>query len=264
MTATGVRMRLAACAFAALLIFGTPRALAADVPTVPTVSKPADWSERVSQGLILAKLTQPEDEVLSTALKQLDDSLVKTLAAQPDIHKIETEYPGFLKRYYAAARPELSKALSDRLPRLWQGMADAYAAEMTVAEIQDQMRFMRSPLGQKMHRLLNANFETGPLLESSVKANLTRGSKPDAGAKELGAASSMAMLYSLSQLSDSERAEFVAYTSSPTGTAVQRAGPGVMAALLAWMNADDPEAEARMGKIAVEVFEQMQQERAGK
>jgi hypothetical protein len=30
------------------------------------------------------------------------------------------------------------------------------------------------------------------------------------------------------------------------------------------MNADDPEAEARMGKIAVEVFEQMQQERAGK
>jgi hypothetical protein len=256
-------MRLAVRAFAALLIFHGSPALAV-APAEAKAARPADWSERVSQALILAQLTQPEDEVLSTALKQLDDSLVKTLAAQPDMHKLETEYPGFLKRYYAAARPEISKALSDRLPRLWQGMADAYAAEMTAAEIQDQMRFMRSPLGQKMHRLLNANFETGPLLESSVNANLTRESRPDSGAKELGAASSMAMLYSLSQLSDAERAEFVAYTSSPTGTAVQRAGPGVMAALLAWMNADDPEAETRMGKIAVEVFEQMQQERGGK
>ena len=257
-------MRLAASGFAAFLIFNSAPALAADAPAEPAAAKPADWAERVNQGLILARLTQPEAEVLSAALKQLDDSLVKTLAAQPDMQKVEAKYPGFLKRYYAAARPELSKALSDRLPRLWQGMADAYAAEMSVAEIQDQMRFLRSPLGQKMHRLLNDNFETGPLLESGVDAGLSKESRPDAGAKELTAASSMAMLYSLSQLSDAERAEFVAYTSSPAGTAVQRAGPRVMAALLAWMNADDPDAEARMGKIAVGVLEQMQQEQAGK
>ena len=259
-----MRMRLAACAFAAILTVTAAPAFAADAPATPAAAKPADWAERVSQALILARLTQPEDEVVSVALKQLDDNLVKTLSAQPEMQKIEAKFPGFLQRYYTAARPELSKALSARLPRLWQGMADAYAAEMTPAEIQGQLRFLRSPLGQKMHRLLNDNFDGGQLLESGVKAGLGKESKPDAGAKELGAASSMAMLYALSQLSDAERTEFVAYTSSPTGAAVQRAGPGVMTALVAWMNADDPEADGQMGKIAIGVLEQMQQEQSGK
>ena len=85
-------MRLAACALAALLAFTSAPALA-EAPAPPTVAKPADWAERVNQGLILARLTQPEDEVLSAALKQLDDSLVKRSRRNPTCRRSRPNIP---------------------------------------------------------------------------------------------------------------------------------------------------------------------------
>ncbi len=253
-------MRALLCACAAALAFSPSAASAVETPSA-TAAHPADWAERVSHGLILAKLAQPEELVVSTALKQLDDGLVKTLQADPHIQKIEAEYPGFVQRYYAAARPELGKALSARLPTLWQAIAEAYAGEMTVAQMEEQTRFLQSPLGRKMQRLTSDNFDTSALLQSSVETGLHKPDDKKAGQKELGAAAGMAMLYSLSQLTEAESNELDAYMSSPAGEAAQRAGQGVMAAVVAWMNADDREAEAKMGQIAVGVLSEMQKEK---
>jgi hypothetical protein len=253
-------LRGAIWAVAAALALTPFPAFAAEAPSAPAEAKPADWAERVSHGLVLARLAQPEELVVSSALKQLDEGLVKALQAAPQMQQIEAKYPGFIQRYYTAARPELQKALGARLPQLWQGMAEAYAGEMTVAEIDRQASFLRGPLGQKMQRLATDNFDASGLLQSSVKAGLDKNQTPGAGQDELAEASGGAMLYSLSQLTDAERTEFVEYMSSPTGLAAQRAGKGVMAAIVAWMNAEDPEAETKMSEIATRVLTEMQKE----
>jgi len=245
---------------AAALVF-SPVAASAAEPAQTAVSRRADWNERVTHGLVLAKIAQPQDLVLSTALKQLDEGLVKTLEADPDIHQVEMLYPGFTKRYYAAARPELAKTLAARLPTLWQALAEAYAGEMTVAQIEEQTRFLQSPLGQKMQRLSSDNFDPSELLQKSVDSGLHEAKDKQAGEKEVGAAASMAMLYSLSQLTEAERNEFVAYMGSPAGKAAQRSGPAVMTAVVKWMNADDPEAAKKMGEIALGVLAEMKKEK---
>lgn len=251
-----MRALLCACALAF-----APAAASAAEPSQAPAAHAGDWADRLSHGVALAKLAQPEDLVLSTALKQLDEGLVKTLQSDPDIQKIESMYPGFTKRYYAAARPELSKTLAARLPALWQAIAEAYAGEMTIHEMQEQARFLQSPLGQKMQRLSTDNFDPSELLQSTVESGLHNAGDKKAGEKEVGAAAGMAMLYFLSQLTEAERNEFVAYMGSPAGKAAQRSGPAVMAAVVKWMNADDPEAEAKMGQIAIGVLDEMKKEK---
>lgn len=257
-------MRLPIWAFAALLAFASTPSLTAEPQAPATPTRPADWADRVSHGLALAKVSQNEDGVVSGALKQLDEGLVKAMSADPELKKIETEFPGFLQRYYTTARPQLAKLLSARLPQLWQSMAEAYAEEMTVSEIDGQVQYLKSPLGQKMQRLLTDNFDSGEVLGSAVGSGVGKDADRGAGQKELAAASGMAMLFALSQLNDAERSDFLAYTSSPAGKAAQRAGNGVMVALVSWMNADDPEADATMTDIARRVLAQMRKEKQPK
>jgi hypothetical protein len=249
-------MRASSWAYAILLALGCVSAVAAE-PPVP--ASPANRSERLSHALVLARIAQPEELVIGSALKQLDQGLVETLRADPELGRIEERYPGFLGRYYAAARPELERALRSRLPQLWQAMAQAYADEMTPAEIDSYLRFLQSPVGQKLQHHSTENFDASSLLQASVNSGLHP--DPDSGRKELIAASNVAMLSSLATLNDAEKSEFVDFMGSAAGKAEQRAGKGVTAAIVGWMNAPDPEAEAKMGEIAVGVLTKMKSEK---
>jgi hypothetical protein len=254
-------MRVAPLACALVIVLSSAPAIAADNPAQAD-SRLADRSERLRLGLALAKIAQPEELVVSTALNQLDGGLINSMRSDPSLAKLEAQYPGFLGRYYAAARPELEKTLRARLPQLWKAMASAYADEMTAPEMNSYARFLGGPVGQKIQRLASKNFDGSALMQAGVKSGLQKhDAEQDSGQKELLAASSMAMLSTLATLSDAERSKFVDFMGSPAGKAGQRAGKGVTAAVVAWMNADDPQAGARMGEIAVGVLTKMKSEK---
>src|SRR6266700_2359811 len=146
-------MRALIAVLALVACVGPAPAMAASVQTVAATPRPADWPTRVKHAEALAKATQPEELVVGAAMREMDRNMVSAMRSNEQIHEIEAALPGFSERYYAAARTKLEEIFHARLPKMWGAVAEAFAAQMTVAEIDSATRFFSSPLGAKIVRL---------------------------------------------------------------------------------------------------------------
>jgi len=253
-------MRARVFALAMLSCIGGSAASAAPVQANSHNSHPADWSVRVSHAQKLARVTQPEELVVPTALEQMDRNMVGVMQANEQFQQIEAALPGFSKRYYAAARPELEKIFRAGMPELWTAVAEAFASEMTVPEIDSATRFYGSPLGTKLIRLQTQNFDSKTLMEMGLKAGVEGSGPSEEAASSFKSAAVDATISTVADLSPSERSAVVAFGVSPSGRAVRRAAPKVQQAILEWSTKDDSEDDQRMGEIAISVAAQMKNE----
>ena len=253
-------MRAFAFALAIFSCIGAAPVVAAPDESKTATAHPADWLDRLSHAEKLARVTQPEELVIPSALQQMDRSMVSAMRGNEQFQEIEAALPGFSERYYAAARPELEKIFHAGMPEMWTAVAEAFASEMTIPEIDSATRFFSSPLGAKLVRLQTQNLDSKSLMEIGLKDGLADKGPSKEASESLKSAAVEATISTVADLSPSERSAVVAFGVSPAGRAVRRAGPGVQKAILDWSTRDDPEGDQRMGEIAIGVAAQMKAE----
>lgn len=223
-------------------------------------AEPADLSARLRHAQELARLTQSEDLVVSDAIAEMDKSMVEIMKGNPQFQEIEAVLPGFSQRYWAAARPEILKVFRERLPKMWDGVAHALAAEMTVADIDSATKFFSTPLGAKIIRLQTENLNAKRLIEIGLKHGIDDAEPSPEAATAMKSAASQAAISTVTSLSPSERSAMIAFAVSPAGHAMRRATPGMQKAILEWAAAHDETTEAHMAEIALSVAAQMKAE----
>jgi hypothetical protein len=232
-------------AFGALLLVLAPQAAPAAQAAPGAVAQDAHRQ----RALALAQTVQPRELVVASSMAALDRDFVRTLGEAPDVKALEAEVPGFMAAYYDAARPELKSMLEKRLPQLWQTLADIYAAEMSPRELESVLAFYSSPLGQKFVKFMHTNIDARPMLRDGMK-NPDFNISAEAYKETVGNAVERLP----EQLSTDEVRLFATFLRSEGGRAIGKVAPKVTTAGVAWVNATDPEAEARLEQIAEETF----------
>ena len=243
-------MRAALCA--ALILLAAPGAAAAAAGQAAEAD-----GQRRERALALAKLVQPEEQAIVEAMKMLDRTMAAAPRDNPQFKEIEAEIPGFTAAYWEAAKPDVRQMLAKRLPGLWNLLADIYAAELTVAQIGELEKFFSAPTGRKLIAHMQSGIDPAPMLRDVT------GEEGEITAKGYDESLKGALATLADKMNREDFVALAAFNRSSAGRAFLRIGPKVRKAGLDWMNAPNPEDDARMEEIAMRTVAKLLEKRGG-
>ena len=148
----------------AVLVTIFPIAASAQGVAPPAPSTSA-ISARASQ---LAAVVSPHDQYVAAEMAGAKQGFDGSLDANPELRQFGAEHPGLYAHLWKAVEPVFRTSLSNDHPLLLRRLADIYARQLTIAEVETLIRFYRSPTGMK---LIAAMYRTPDL--SSVMSEIT-------------------------------------------------------------------------------------------
>ena len=235
------RTSLAAIA-AALFLAAQPA-----VAQPPVAAQAEDIAARRAKALELAQIVEPRDLAVHPA--KLEAGFIQGLIALDDIRELEAEYPGMVRAVWQALAPEIQRDTLAALPARWAKLADIYSSHLTLQQLTEAAAFLGGPTGRKAIALGQ---------EGAVVPAVTAGAMSEDG--ELSAADYLkletaAVREMVKGLTREEQEQMAAFGQSPAGIALLSAAPFVQQATLEWVNASDPETDARMEALAADTME---------
>lgn len=135
-------------ALLALMVLAPAAPALGQARIVPAAGAPISEAQR-SKATQLATLMNPPARMLEHNMIGWEAAITRTLALDPTIAKLETEYPGTTKAGVEAARPLARGYCEDGVRRSIEAKAAAYARRMSASELDQAIAFFRSPTGQR-------------------------------------------------------------------------------------------------------------------
>lgn len=226
-------------AFVILLVLTSARLAAAQ----PTPAQSFSEAHR-SKALAVAKLAQPRELVLDAAMSAVAREMPVALRASADGKILEAEHPGIIDAMLRASYPELRSMLDRRLPDLWTRMAKAYSDDLSDVELDSLLQFFLSSTGEKLIRISNQQFDSGPMVEEVMKSedfSFTLDSV-QAGLR-------VGVTKAVSAMTPEELSQLIAFGTSDTGKKVRLVGPKIKKIVVNWGNESDPADEKRVEEV---------------
>lgn len=233
-----------------LLALAMPAAQSAPVPPLSTVA-PADAARR-AKALQLAKLLNTE----ASLIDESGDVYVKTtkqvLLARGKLNDLESRYPGVVEAMLRASVPTVNRQMRERLPLLWDRVADAYAAIYTTVDLGQLISFYGSPTGRRMIASLEAR-----LKPKAMMGDMTRNEDMSISAKSLQTDIRSTVPGVVADLSPADKAALIAFSRTAAYQKLRGNSTKTHQIILDWMQESDPVGEEEIATVmraAVEAF----------
>lgn len=230
--------------FAAALLGCASAATAQPAP--PPAATAAD-SERLAKAMELARTVQPRDLLFQQSMAVIDKQALDGLLAEDSVKAMERENPGIVRAMWTAARPILAESVDKSMPDLWDRLSKVYARHFTPAQLDEMLRFFRSPLGQKFLVAMHSSADVRPMLRDVLRPGDGKVSEGSYMQTVTGAA-----LGAAKAMTPAEAAEFERFFATRVGKKMVEAGPDVSRTMLEWTNRPDPEMDARIQQAMLE------------
>src|SRR4029453_15400662 len=117
-------------------------------------------AEASPEALVLAKLMSPRDLRIETELREFDLNFRKALLQQPDVQKVEADYPGVVDAMAKEARPVIAEQAGRVADRTYPVVAKLLGSEFTPNDIAELTAYYGSPAGQRLLRHVMESVDT--------------------------------------------------------------------------------------------------------
>ena len=241
-------MKPYALAFAAGLfaLTGSP-GLAMAAHRAPPIQAASD-AVRLQLGTELGRLMNSEEVTRAQSEKLFEETLPKSLAANPDFQALEAKYPGISKAAIDAMQPVLMRQVMTALPELWRRLGTFYAANMTESELHGAVDFFSSPTGSKVIKLIAMGMDLSAAVSDVMKGGEITDRALVAGLR--GSAAGLA-----AALSAAEERECARFLATPSGKKLIAISRQARAVAVQWSNESSPEQDAEIERVMTEVME---------
>lgn len=184
-----MRVGLALAAASAALIAILPGAPAC---AQETTAAPVPDQARIDRARELSRLISPYDVLLAANLSGWEAAIARSMALDPTAVSLEARYPGIGRAAIDAARPIARRYCETFVNRITDKKAEIFAQRLTAEEIDEVLRFYRTPLGQRAVKQLFSNFDSAQLgreiAEEKARTGTVEITREEMKAKELLAA----------------------------------------------------------------------------
>lgn len=241
-------MRLLACSLGLLLAAASLPALAGQTLAAP---QPAEAGQGVSDATAaaLARVVAPLEIMVPAELEQARKAILALPTLDEEARQLEQEYPGLYAALWAAVEPEMRRSTEADYPSYWTALEQLYVARLTENEAQAVMTFFKSPTGQKLIRNMYGNFDAAPMLAEMAKSeNYT------IDEKQMKAATDAAKAKAVEQIGPGDQADLWILMASIDLEKFKALGAETQKVTLDWVNKEDAEGEAKIGKIMEEAM----------
>ncbi len=148
--------------------------------TAPTAAAPAiaeaapptvaATSPLQPQAVELAKLIFAHDIVMAQVAHTMDVTLPASMQRVSDYGELEKSYPGLIDVIVQSIRTPMLKAYEEKLPLLWNNLAQIYSNEYTPAEIAKLYAYYSSPTGIRVMASMRQNTNNAASMDEIVKS----------------------------------------------------------------------------------------------
>ena len=232
---------IAALSFAVLVLAGdTQAASPTAAPQIATASvEPAPAA--LASGVEIAKLLNPENEVLEGSRAAIVATLQKMFAADPNVTTMEKEHPGFIAAGSEAIQSTTLAILKERLPILWSRLGAAYARSLSEAELGQTLRFYQSEAGKRLIQATLKGIDPSALIQKQIAA-------PDrkVEAAELGATVTASATKAATNATSEDRTALYNFVFTPLGLKIRQLNPELLKIGADWSNERDEISEERV------------------
>lgn len=101
----------------------------------------------------LVETLYPKAEIKAFTTRAAIDSLSTGFSTEPQLKKLEINYPGLRGALFKRAPDVLDSIFEDRLPALYSAMIDQLLAAMSLQELGDALAFAEGPEGQALQQV---------------------------------------------------------------------------------------------------------------
>lgn len=197
---------------------------ATDNPVDATVSTASE------KALNLVKQQYSADKIINQVSGVLDKTLPQSLVGDPQFAELEAAYPGLAQVIAGALKPVMLEAYTEKMPLLWDQLAELYVANLTSAEIGQANAFSTSQVGLRYAEALRQSQNMRPVLDAVRKA--------DGVDKTVEDASRKAQLNAIRQanlaLSAADRIAIFRFENSVAGSKIAKMMPQMQDIVLKW------------------------------
>lgn len=233
-------MRYISIALVLALALGGP-ALAAPLPEKSPATKPADQSLAVA----LAQANYPK-AMFPAFQPNFAAESEKGIVQSGRFAKIERVFPGFTHRYSQAAASEIRSGIQARLPALYKKIAEIYDIELTPAEQQQYLDFIKSPAGQLLQKTFASHQDV-----ASMTASIARDGRLTQQTADQQLA--IAAMSAGDEIGEADRTAIRAFLDSPMGPKAQAVDEKAQAVIIEWANSPDPAQIKRLNALALKI-----------
>ena len=239
-------------------------ALAAATPTpgwTQGVSQPTPGAEAIADAdaAAIAAALLPKDIMIGLSVEWARRAVLMLPEQDPDSKALEAEYPGIHKAMWAAGELEMRRYSEEQLPVLRARVAQVISARFTAVEREAVRRFYDSPTGRKLIRSMYAGVDLAPALSAAIKADDYKLSE-----SSIRTAEEKATQQAVQSLTKEDEPVLTALALTIPLAKLKSMGDEVRAVTMAWANAEDPQFDARLGKLMEEAVARFIEEHEAK
>lgn len=190
----------------------------------------ASSTETKQQALRLVMQQYSPEKITEQVSEVLDTTLPQSFRNDPQFVELERAYPGLTNVIVASIKPVVLRAYADKLPLLWEQLAELYAINLTSAEIDQIGAFSTSPVGVRYAKALQQNRDLLPAVDAARNASGVDASVSEATKKSLIATIRKAS----SDISAADRLVIFRFENSLAGAKLTKMMPKMQEITLNW------------------------------
>jgi hypothetical protein len=198
----------------------------------------------------LARTVAPADLLLPVEIEQARKALLSLPTLDPDAKELESEYPGIWAAVWTASEPELRRSVEAGYPKLWSSLEQLYRARLTEDEADAILTFYRSDTGQRM---LQGMVES--LDGASVFAEVVKSPDSPMTPEQMRTMTEAAGAGAAKRLKSGDSVQFLQLMHYVDLDKFKLLGAETQKVTLDWVNAEDPEGDARLQAIMEEAMQ---------
>ena len=195
------------------------------------------------EAFALAKLMSPRDLRIETELREFDLNFRKALLQQPDVQKVEADYPGVVDAMAKEARPVIAEQAGRVADRTYPAVAKLLATEFTPNDIAELTAYYGSPAGQRLLRHVMESVDTSGQYAAAAQGKNV-GTEEDASAQAF-----IASMKAMGQLSEADWQELKKLSQRPAFVKLHALQPRLSKLVQDSANAPDPDYDKRIEDV---------------
>ena len=240
-------MKLLAISLGLLVAGGPWSAHAQTPPPTPQLGQAQGVSRATAAAL--ARVVAPIELMLPAEVEQSRKAILALPTLDEDAKGLEAEYPGIYAALWAEIEPVMRRDAEAGFPSYWAALERLYLSRLTENEAQAVMRFFQSETGQKLIRTMYGGLDATPMVADMVKSdNYT------IDEKQLKAMTDSAKAKAVKEIGPEDHGDLWILMASIKLDKFQALGAETQKLTLDWVNREDSEGDARLGKVMEEIM----------
>ena len=198
----------------------------------------------------LAEIAVPGELYVPREIETARRALLGVLAQDPDMAELEAEHPGLSKAIWAAVEPEARKYAEAELPDYRALLAGIYQRRLSIEETRGIREFYATPTGRKILRTMYAPPNVDRLIGDIVRDPEGKISQKTADTMDRAKRAEVE-----SAMTAEDAPALAALNRTISLAKLDSLANEVQRVTLDWANRSDPEFEAKIERLMIEVIE---------